>query len=180
MLFESVLHRAEAMIGNVLEQALARALVALPLLIAAGFGTAALYTYVNAKYGIQTGQLIMAGGFATLGLLAMLLVSIMGPATIESGEAATASDDAGTAEGGQSPDSLAMRAFGDAERELVTTMLASAAPVAVPGILRTLIRNLPLVLLILIVAFVLSRSGTNGSGPEDSDEHQGEMVKAMS
>lgn len=182
MLFEFVLHRAEAMIGNVLEQALARALVALPLLVAAGFGTAALSTYVNAKYGTQTGQLIMAGGFATLGLLAMLFVSIVGPATINSGEAATASDDAGTgtAEGGQSADSPAMRAFGDAERELVTTMLASAAPVAVPSILRTLIRNLPLVLLILIVAFVLSRSGANGSGPENSDEQQGETVKAMS
>jgi len=180
MLFESVLHRAEAMIGNVLEQALARALVALLLLVGAGFGTAALSTYVNAKYGTQTGQLIMAGGFATLGLLAMLFVSVVGRATIDSGQAATASDDAGTAEGGQSADSPAMRAFGDAERELVTTMLASAAPVAVPGILRTLIRNLPLVLLILIVAFILSRSGANGSGPENSDEQQGETVKAMS
>jgi len=180
MLFESVLHRAEAMIGNVLEQALARALVALPLLIAAGFGTAALSTYVNAKYGIQTGQLIMAGGFATLGLLAMLFVSIVGPATIESGEAATASDDAGTAEGGQSPDSPAMRAFGDAEHELVTTMLASAAPVAVPGILRTLIRNLPLVILILIVAFILSRSSPSEPGAENSNGHQAEGAKTMS
>lgn len=180
MLFESVLHRAEAMIGNVLEQALARALVALPLLIAAGFGTAALSTYVNAKYGVQTGQLIMAGGFATLGLLAMLFVSVVGPATIESGEAATASDDAGTAEGGQSDDSPAMRAFGDAERELLTTMLASAAPVAVPGILRTLIRNLPLVILILIVAFILSRSSPSEPGAENSNEDQEEGVKAMS
>jgi hypothetical protein len=180
MLFQSVLLRAEAMIGNVLEQALARALVALPLLVAAGFGTAALSTYVNAKYGLQTGQLIMAGGFAILGLLAMLYVSVVAPATIESGEATTASDDVGTAEGGQSDGSAAVRAFGDAERELVTTMLASAAPVAVPGILRTLIRNLPLVLLILIVAFILSRSGANGSGPENSDEHQGKRVKAMS
>jgi len=180
MLFQSVLRRAEAAIENLLDQALARVLVALPLLVAAGFATAALSTYVNAKYGVQTGQLIMAGGFAALSLLAMLYVSVVGPATTESGEALTASDDSGTAEGGQSDDSAAVRAFGDAERELLTTMLASAAPVAVPGILRTLIRNLPLVILILIVAFILSRSSPSEHGAENSNGHQAERAKAMS
>ncbi len=179
MLFQSVLRRAEAAIENVLDLALARALAALPLLVAAGFATAALSTYVNAKYGMQTGQLIMAGGFAVLGLMAMLYVSAVSPATMETGEPGTASDNSGTMEGGPSDDSAVVRAFGDAERELATTMLASAAPVAVPGIVRTLIRNLPLVILILIVVFILSRAGSDEPNTENSEERHGDDAQAV-
>lgn len=179
MLFQSVIRRAEAAIESVLDQALARALVALPLLVAAGFATAALSTYVNAQYGEQTGQLIMAGAFAGLGLVAMLYVSIVGSGTPETGEAATATGASEPAEGSPSDDSAAVRALGDAERELVTTMLVSAAPVAVPGIMRTLIRNLPLVLLILVVAFILSRAGAGEPNTENSEERHGDDAKSM-
>lgn len=179
MLFQSVIRRAEAAIESVLDQALARALVALPLLVAAGFGTAALSTYVNAQYGVQAGQLIMAGAFAGLGLVAMLYVSIVGPGTPESGEAATASGTSEPAEGSQSDGSAAVRALGDAERELVTTLLVSAAPVALPGIMRTLIRNLPLVLLILVVAFILSRAAAGEPNTENREERHEDEATAI-
>ncbi len=175
MLFQSVLRRTEAAIENAVDLALARALAALPLLVAAGFATAALSTYVNARYGVQTGQLIMAGGFAALGLMAMLYVSAMGPAT-DSAEAGAASD---PIEGSQSNDSAVVRAFGDAERDLIMTMLASAAPVAVPSIVKSLIRNLPLLILILIVVFILSRPGASESNTENSEERYGNNAKTM-
>lgn len=172
MIFQSVLRRAEAAIDNVVEQALARVLIALPLLVAAGFGTAALSTYVNARFGAQNGHLVMAGGFAVLGLLAMLYVSLTAAPARSDGEA---TDAAGHAQGEGSADSSAESSgtrsdLSDSERELFTAVLASAAPIAVPSVVRTLVRNLPLVLVVLIVAFVLSRSTT--SNEPDADESE--------
>ncbi|HMN39095.1 MAG TPA: hypothetical protein PKD49_15480 [Hyphomicrobium sp.] len=177
MLFQSVIRRAETAIENILDQAITRVLVALPLLVAAGFATAALSTYVNTRYGVQTGQLIMAGAFATIGVVAMLYVSVIGsaPAAGEGGEAsrAAASEATGEADG-----DAAARALSDAERELLTTLLATAAPIAVPAVMRTLIRNLPLVVLILIVGFILTRSVTAQATSQDNDSGLAEEVSA--
>lgn len=165
MIFQSVIRRAETAIENMVDQALARVMVALPLLVAAGFATAALSTYLNARYGAQNGHLIMAGAFAGIGLLAMLYVSFMG----SSNSVSDTDTDAANQENQSSHDAsgdATSGAFSEAERELMTSVLTTAAPIAVPGLVRTLIRNLPLVILILIVGFILTRVASSESSEE--------------
>lgn len=155
MIFGSVIRRAESAVENILEQALARVAVAIPLLIAGGFATAAASTHLVSVYGAATGHLIMAAGFAVLGLIVAAFVAFRAPPTAASEGETLASSEATPAVGDeQAADALP---FSDSERELITSALASAVPIAVPGLMRTLLRNIPLVLLFLIVAFVFMR-----------------------
>lgn len=165
MIFQSVIRRAETAIENMVDQALARVMVALPLLVAAGFATAALSTYLNTRYGTQNGHLIMAGAFAAMGLVAMLYVSSMGSSSSVSDGEVDAANQENSSSDQASADATAS-AFTDAERELMTSVLTTAAPIAVPGLMRTVIRNLPLVILILIVGFILTRVTSSEANEE--------------
>ena len=56
-----------------------------------------------------------------------------------------------------SEDATASKPLDAPDRELLMAAFTSAAPIAVPALLRTIIRNLPLVLAILSALFVLTR-----------------------
>lgn len=178
-MFQAVFKRAEAVFGNIVDQALARALVAIPLVVAIGFATAAASTHLTAKYGAVTGYLVLAGVFTLIGLLAAVYVS-----------AASAPADAGTLhqEAGAVPTDATgtdQTAFGDVERELIFSTLAAAVPLAAPQLMRGLIRNLPLVLIVLIVAFVLTRKGTkdgeaSNTGNDEENAREGSDQTAQS
>lgn len=151
-MFQAVIRRAEAAVDNILDQAFARALVAVPLLVAAGFTTAAASAYLNDVYGPAQGNLIVAAAFALIALVAAIYVSFSTPSSAVPEAPVTSEAEASTsAANGEAP------ALGEVERELLFTTLASAAPIAVPKLLQSILRNLPLVLVFLVVAFILSR-----------------------
>jgi hypothetical protein len=165
MIMGSLFRRAENAVENILDQALARIMVAVPLLVAAGFATAAASGYLNARYGSETGNLIMAAGFTVLGLLVAGYV-----ATWSSGQSAAEAeaDASGSASNGEQVESSVTgqpASMSESERELFNAMLASAAPIALPGLIRILLRNIPLLLAVLVSAYVLSRpTGTDDAG----------------
>jgi hypothetical protein len=70
----SLFRRAQATVDNAIDDVVNRALVAIPFLIAAGFGTAALSMGLNREFGAETGSLILAGAFVVIGGLAALIV----------------------------------------------------------------------------------------------------------
>lgn len=161
MIFGSVIRRAEHAVENIVEQALARVIVAIPLLVAAGFATAAGSQFLNAKYGPEWGHLIMAGVFAGLGLVAAIVVSAKSsvkPDVQAAVDRATDQTEALDATAGEPAPSLT-----SSERELVNAMLASAAPIAVPGLLRLLLRNIPIVLALLAAIFVMTRKAEDAA-----------------
>lgn len=163
MIFGSVIRRAEHAVENILDQALARVIVAIPLLVAAGFATASASAFLNARYGPEVGNLILAGAFAFIGLGAAVVVAVDGSA--RSGEALPQSaafevpDGAHTGEASAPP-------LTASEKELMNAMLASAAPIALPGLIRLILRNIPLILTLLAAVFVMTRtSGEAAASP---------------
>ena len=67
-MFGMLFRRAQATVDRAIDGLVTRAIVAIPFLVAGGFGTAALALRLNREFGAETASLIMAGGFVGLGL----------------------------------------------------------------------------------------------------------------
>ena len=59
-MFRMLFRRAQATVDRAIDGLMLRVIVAIPFLIAAGFGTAALAIWLNREYGPETGSLILA------------------------------------------------------------------------------------------------------------------------
>ncbi|WP_072395244.1 hypothetical protein [Hyphomicrobium sp. CS1GBMeth3] len=169
-MFQGLLRRAERSVNQVIARALERALVAVPLLVAAGFATAALTVKLVELYGSVTAYGVMAAIFAVIGLVTM---AVVGVGTSEPG----AAEDQSSAESEQpSPAEGLIDDAADFLTPEVRSVLASLAPMALPGVIRSVGRNLPLVLILAVAAFVISRFGETGeeaapvSNPDNGDE----------
>lgn len=147
----SLFRRAQATVDNAIDHLVNRALVAIPFLIAAGFGTAALSMRLNREFGAEIGSLILAGGFIVVGLLVALIVHSRTSKPVEA-----ATETAETAE--RNAEEAADPALANVDRELLMAALTTAAPIALPGLLRALLRNLPIVAAVAAAAFIISRS----------------------
>lgn len=147
----SLFRRAQATVDNAIDHAVNRALVAIPFIVAAGFGTAALSMRLNREFGAETGSLILAGGFMVVGLLVALIVHSR-PAN----PAEPVTEAAETAD--RAADEAADPALANVDRELLMAALTTAAPLALPALLRALGRNLPIVAAVAAAGFIMSRN----------------------
>ncbi|MCC7251446.1 hypothetical protein [Hyphomicrobium sp.] len=163
-MFQGLFKRAERSFDQAVTRVMGRALVAVPLLVAGGFATAALAVKLVELYGAVTAYALMAALFCVIGLVTMAIVGIEQRPAAETAEEPSAS----TAEG--SSDDAADTA--DLFSPEVRAIFASAAPVALPGLIRGVGRNLPLVFILALVAFVISRFA------ETSDEHEAATTDA--
>ncbi|HEX2841809.1 hypothetical protein [Hyphomicrobium sp.] len=148
-MFQGLFKRAESTIDSVVSKFVMRALVAIPLIVAAGFATAALTIKLVEQYGAVTGHALMAALFAMIGLVTLAVVGFESAPAAEQPNAHAADTATTQNVGSEDPASLLtpeIRAF-----------LSSAAPMALPGIARGVGRNLPLILMLALVAFVVSR-----------------------
>lgn len=164
-MFDSLRRWAQSTIDRAIGEVISRAIVVIPFLVAAGFGTAALSIRLNRELGPETGALILAAGFAALGLVAALVVYLRSDAATENGEE-PAEPLAGDASEASDASSLA-----NVDRELLMAALTSAAPIALPGLMRMAVRNLPLIAAVAAAAFVISRDnpGVNPSALEPGE-----------
>ena len=169
MILGSLFRRAEDAVGSILDQALARVLVAVPLLVAAGFATAAASGYLNARYGSETGNLIMAAGFGVLSLLVAAYVATWPAVQAAQAESDRADAEKDTADGeasASSASSASNEAMSQSERELFNSVVASAAPIALPGLIRMLLRNIPLLIAIVLAAYVFTHQNDTAGSSE--------------
>jgi hypothetical protein len=150
--------RAEASVDNAIAVALARALVALPFLIAAGFATAGLATYLYREFGSETGNIVMAGVFIVVGAITAGVVASRSRAADASNASPTVNAER-QAENGDAEAPL----LDPMDREVVAATLAAVAPMAIPLVVRVVVRNLPLVAAVAAAGFILSRPGVGGS-----------------
>jgi hypothetical protein len=147
----SLFRRAQATVDNAIDHIVSRAIVAIPFLIAAGFGTAALSMRLNREFGPETGSLMLAAGFVVVGLFVALIVHSRSSKPTETvAEAAEATE--------RVAEDTADAAMANVDRELLMAALTTAAPVALPGLLRALMRNLPIVATVAAAAFIMSRN----------------------
>jgi hypothetical protein len=153
-MFQAIVQKAQHAVDSTLAKLMSRAAVAVPLVIAGGFGTAALTVTLTDVYGPALSYTMMAGLFAVLGGLTAAIVSANG-----STEAQPAEPPLSMAE------DVAEVAAPLLDRDTLVTLLSTAGPVALPGLLRLAARNLPLLVMAVIVAFFFfGRSITRGEG----------------
>lgn len=166
-MFSILFRRAQATVDNAIGQAVNRAIMAVPFVVATGFATAAATSYVTRHYGAELGYLMIASAYAVVGLIAVVALRQPPQAAMDASPASASemSDTASAASSGSetsgptaaSGATDAKSALGNIDAEMVGSAMAAAAPLAVGPLLRGLGRNLPLVLAILAAVFVLYR-----------------------
>jgi hypothetical protein len=165
-LFKRAESAAETAIDQILGKYIGRVMVAIPLLAAGGFATAALTTKLVELYGSTTGYALMAAVFAVVGL-AMMAVGV-GSRTAE----APAAEPSASTEREESQEQAATS--DDDPSDLLTpelrAVVASLAPIALPGLARGIVKNIPLVVILAVLGFIISRF------PESSGEEAGDAT----
>lgn len=168
-MFQGLFRRAESTIDNAVAKLVGRAAVAVPLLIAGGFASAALTVWLVEQYGAITAYGMMAALFALIGLVTMAVVSTNGTRPAEEAAPASASsaETASETAEGEGIDPL------DLFPPEIRAFLASAAPMALPAVARGVGRNLPLIFVLALVGFVISRfASSDTAGTETPTDTQ--------
>lgn len=169
-MFRGLLNDAKSAVSALIVKYLARASVAVPFLIAAGFAIAAITLMLVEQYGHVTAYWIMAGGLALIGAVAALVVSVKeqeedAAEKAEELEAATSSTTAAVAEAAtQAP--LAM---------LGALSALPIGPASLMPAVRLLARNLPLVVLLALIAMLFwptepAQAAGEEQAPDDDEE----------
>lgn len=151
-MFESLL----VPVARAVESAIARyaiwVAVAVLFLIAAGFATAALAIYLVELYGALLAYTLMALLFVALGTVGAAVAQIiLAPPQAEPMETES---DAETAEAEETGTGAVANV--PLPPEFVMAALSSAAPAAAPVIARSILRNLPLLIVVAILAYLFS------------------------
>ncbi|WP_144083501.1 hypothetical protein [Hyphomicrobium nitrativorans] len=134
--------------------------MAVPLLVAGGFATAALSIKLVELYGHVSAYAIMAVLFSVIALITMAVNNKESEPVGEPAAAADATDASQEADEESDAPQLPPE---------VMALLTSVAPAAAPGIARGVARNLPLIFLLAIAAFVISRFAEASGEPSPSD-----------
>lgn len=153
-MLQSLFRRAEATVDNAIASVLMRALVAIPFLVAAGFCTAALAIYAYDNLGVAAGNLLVAGIFCLVGLVVAAIVAVRLRSSSQQSSDASAGASV-SRDAGEGPKPL----LDQIDRDVVAAMVTAVGPVALPFVLRSVMRNLPLLAAVAAAGFVLSRTG---------------------
>lgn len=145
-MFRGIINDAKSAAGSVVGKYAARASVAVPFIVAVGFATAGVALMLVERLGHRNAYFIVAAGFMALGLLAALIVrtkeqdEVVPDAQAVKGDTADVASDAATAAAAQMPLALLGALFS-----------SSAGPSSVMGLTRVVIRNRPLLLMLVAI-----------------------------
>lgn len=161
-MFQSVLGPIQASVQNTVDIIVNRALIGLFFFVAAGLATAAAGLRLANEYGLEVSLAVLTTLFVVAGLIAasVLKVSDTDPELSQPADAAAAEVEGNASSGAGSGAGLA--SLTNADRELILGLLASVAPLVAPRVIGLVVRNIPAMLVIAIVLFVLVRqAGTS-------------------
>ena len=148
-MFRTLINDAKSAAGAVVGKYAIRASVAVPFVVAAGFGTAAMTLVLVDRFGAVMAYSLMAGGFAALGLLAAAIVTVKEQEEVTEDAQAERTDTAAVAS-----DAAAQAAVQLPLALLGTLLTTPMGPGAAAGGAKMLLRNLPLVLLAAVIALL--------------------------
>ena len=156
-MFRGLISDAKAAAGAVIVKYVARASVAIPFLIAAGFATAAITVMLVDRYGAPTAYWAVAGAFTAIGLVAALVVTVKEQEEV-------------VAEAKAEEPGVAAEVAMQAPLALSALLASPLGPSSALGILRVLGRNLPLVLLLVIIGVLMwPREDADATEPANAD-----------
>lgn len=165
-MFQAVFRRAEVAVENAIGSIVVRLVVAVPFMLAAGFGIAAFWMYLSRSYGAESAAMMMGGGFLLLGILAGVVAGMRSPIGETSDETQTSEPVDALGRSTSSDEALDMSKV---DKDLLKAALTSIAPVAVPHVARMVVRNLPVIAALGAALFLYLRS-------DDSDGSTAEQV----
>jgi len=148
-MFRGLINDAKSAAGSMIAKYLARASVAVPFLVALGFGTAALTVVLVERFGSAYAYLMLAGGFTLIGFVATLVVNVkeqeeeIAEREAEQVDTANVATDAAS----QAAVQLPIAALG----ALLT--MPDGATAAIGGA-KLLARNIPLVVLLVLIGML--------------------------
>jgi hypothetical protein len=154
--FRSLINDAKSAIGALIAKYLSRAAVAIPFIMAGGFATAAVTLKLIENFGAVSAYAMVAAGFTLIGALAALVISAKESAQQDESEPKPQQADAAESSAIETGAVLA------APLSLLGPVLSALGPSTALQAARTLINNLPLVVLIAVLAVLL--------WPRESDE----------
>lgn len=152
-MLEGLVTRAQRSLDTLVSKYVTRLAVAVPFVIAVGFGTAAASVKLTELYGNMLAHAVLAGAFVTVGLLAAGLIAFSQSSTAVDGlgNASSATVGLSVADAEATP----VAGVTDADPALLLTAFSAIAPAALPAFIRMLVRNLPLVLGVAVLAYLL-------------------------
>jgi hypothetical protein len=179
-MFRALINDAKTAAGAVIGKYAIRASVAVPFVVAAGFGTAALTVLLAERFGALAAYGLMAAGFAAVGLLASLVV------TVKEQEEETADAQAEQADTADVTTDAATQAAVQLPIALIGTLLTTPlGPGAAAGGAKMLLRNLPLVLFLALIGLLFwpsqpaagdgaaaNAGGEQPAGDEEATRHE--------
>jgi hypothetical protein len=147
-MFQALIQKAQGAVNTAIGKVLTRAAVAVPLVMAAGFGIAALTVALSQAFGPALSYTIMAGVFVAIaGVTAMVMSRTETEPQPVQDEAPSLAEN------------VAEFATPLLDRDTILPLLTTAGPMALPALLRLAARNLPLLVVAVIVAmFFFGRS----------------------
>jgi hypothetical protein len=159
--FAGLINQAKSAASDLALKYVARASVAVPFVIAAGFALAAITVTLVERFGQVTAYWLVAGGLAAVGIVAALAVSIKEEEEAKAEQVAEESDtqevvsDAAAQAIAQTPIAL-----------LGALMTTPGGATSALGVARLLGRNFPLVLLLVMIGALF---WPNSQPPTDED-----------
>lgn len=162
-MFDRLFGRVEREIDSLVWKYVRRAIIAVPLLVAAIFATIVCSILAVERFGPVQGYAIMAGGFVVLsGIVALFAYA----GSDRSSESRPDSSDEQTAEANA-------KSEGPGIPPEALSLLTAIVPVALPRLARSAARNLPTLVILAIIAFVVSRyRGRTQSEPDHDGRDQ--------
>ena len=157
-MLQAIVDRAQRAVDTLVSKYVTRAAVAVPFVVALGFGTAAATVKLTEEFGSMTAYAILAAVFGAVGLAAAAAIAMNGPdpvAGTDTVEQVTASADATDRKSAIDPD-------------IILAALGAVGPAALPGMVRLLARNLPLVFGIVIIVYLLFSDTKKADGDASS------------
>ena len=160
-MFAGLINQAKSAASDLALKYVARASVAVPFVIAAGFALAAITVTLVERFGQVTAYWLVAGGLAAVGIVAALAVSIKEEEEAKAEQVAEESDtqevvsDAAAQAIAQTPIAL-----------LGALMTTPGGATSALGVARLLGRNFPLVLLLVMIGALF---WPNSQPPTDED-----------
>ena len=171
-MFRGLINDAKSAATSVIVKYLARASVAIPFLIAVGFAIAAITHMLIAHFGAVVGCWILAAGFTLIGVLATLFVKHKEQEEEVAEQQAEAGDTAEVA------NEAAAQALVQMPLALVGALLSTpVGPKAVANSAKVLLRNLPLVVLLALLALLFWP--TEGAANKQAEEGEDRPLPPM-
>ncbi|HWB46235.1 MAG TPA: hypothetical protein VG900_12400 [Hyphomicrobiaceae bacterium] len=159
-MFRGLINDAKTAAGAVVSKYVMRASVAVPFIVAAGFAIAAITSMLITRYGTTTASWIVAGAFTVIGVIAAAIVSM------KEQEEEVADQKAEEADTGAVASEVAMQAPLALLGAILTSPSGASSALSLAKLLG---RNLPLVILLLLIGALLWPSGPGETAGEEAE-----------